>query len=98
MMGKFFEALTNYHGKPEPLWETTAVLCYEAGRLMEHAMYLKWYGEDSKARLGYYKSELMDVIAQCVLLCESLDLDFEEWKGLGEEKAMERFMHKEYKR
>lgn len=98
-MGEFFEALTKYRGgEREPLSETTAVLVYEVGRMMEHAMYLKWFPEDSKARLGFYKSELMDAITQSVLICESLGLDFEEWKGLGVEKAMERFTHKEYKR
>ena len=97
-MGNFLEALTRHHGEPEPLLDTTAVLAYEVGRMMEHVMYLKWYPEDSTARLGFYKSELMDAIAQCVLICESLGLGFEEWKELGIEKAMERFTQKEKKR
>ncbi len=96
-MGKFFEALTKKReGISEPLYETTAVLSYEVGKMLEQAMYLRWYGED-KARLGFYKSELMDAIAQCQLICESLGCDFEEMRQLGEEKAMERFIGKEYK-
>lgn len=97
-MSSFFDALTKKRGEPEPLLETTAVLAYEVGRMIEHAMFLKWYPEESRARLGFYKSELMDAIAQCVLICESLELDFNEWKELGIEKAMERFTKKETKR
>ncbi len=96
-MGKFFDTLTiKRHGVPEPLHETTAVLSYEVGRMLEQAMYLRWYGED-KARLGFFKSELIDAIAQCQLICESLECNFEEMRQLGEEKAMERFMGKEKK-
>ncbi|KKN62175.1 hypothetical protein LCGC14_0514540 [marine sediment metagenome] len=98
MMG-FFEALTKHKGgHREPLNETTAVLAYEVGRMLEHSMYLKWYPEESSARLGFYKSELMDAIAQLVLICESLDVDFEEMRDLGIEKALERFTGKEEKR
>ncbi len=96
-MGNFFDALTIKHGGiPEPLYETTAVLCYEVGRMLEQAMYLRWYGED-KARLGFFKSELMDAIAQCQLICESLNIDFNEIRELGVEKAMELFIGKEKK-
>lgn len=97
-MGEFFDALTKFRGNPEPLWETTAVLSYEAGRMMEHAMYMKWYGQESEARLGFYKSELVDAIAQLVLICESLGESFDDCKELGIEKALERFTRKEYKR
>jgi len=96
-MGKFFDALTKKRGGiPEPLFETTAVLSYEVGRMLEQTMYIKWRGED-KARLGFFKSELMDAIAQCVLICESLNIDFNDMKELGIEKAMERFTGKEIK-
>ena len=93
---EFFEALTKLHGKKESLHETTAVLSYEVGRMMEQAMYLYWFGED-KARLGFYKSELMDVLAQITLICQSIGADFYEMKELGMEKAMERFTGKEKK-
>ena len=96
-MGEFFDALTSRrHGIPEPLYETTAVLSYEVGRMMEHAMYLHWLGHDS-ARLGFYKSELIDAIAQCDLICESLGVDFDEMRQLGKEKAIERFTGREKK-
>lgn len=95
-MGEFFDALTKLHGKPEPLYQTTCVLAYEVGRMLEQAMYLFWYGDDS-ARVGFFKSELIDAIAQCVLICESIGADFEEMKELGIEKAMERFTGKEKK-
>ena len=94
---QFFEELTKYKGYREPLWETTAVLAYEVGRMLEHAMYLKWKPDDSKARLGFYKSELMDALEQLELICESLGVDFDEWKEMGIEKAMERFTKKEIK-
>ena len=100
-MGKFFDALTDKRGgKPEPLLETTCVLAYEVGNLIEQAMFMKWAdtrGDEAslKAHRGFYKSELMDTIAQTVLICQSLGLDFEEWKQDGEEKAMERFTGKE---
>jgi NTP pyrophosphatase (non-canonical NTP hydrolase) len=95
----FFQALTRYHkGHREPLLETTAVLSYEVGRMMEQAMFMKWHPADYAAHVGFFKSELMDAIAQCVLLCESLSVDFEEWKEMGIEKAMERFTGKEVKR
>ena len=100
-MGKFFDALTKKRGGiPEPLFETTAVLAYEVGKMLEQAMYMYWSNDERsiKAHRGFYKSELMDAIAQCVLICESLDIDFEEWKELGTEKAMERFTGKETKR
>ena len=97
MMGEFFDALTKLHGKVEPLHETTAVLCYETGRMLEQAMYMYWYPDDKQVRLGFYKSELIDAIAQCVLICESIGVDFNEMKELGIEKAMERFTKKERK-
>ncbi len=93
---EFFEALSKLHGKKEPLNETVSVLSYEVGRMLEQAMYLKWYGKD-KARMGFLKSELMDAIAQCVLICESIGADFDEMKDYGIEKAMERFTGKERK-
>lgn len=94
---KFYDLLTRFHkGIPEPLYETTAVLSYEVGRMMEQSMYLHWYGEDL-ARLGFYKSELMDAIAQLVLICESIEVSFDEMKELGIEKAVERFMGREKK-
>ena len=93
---EFFEALTKKHGKKEPLHETTAVLSYEVGRMLEQAMYLKWKGYDP-ARMGFYKSEVMDAIAQLVLICESIGVSFDEMKELGIEKAMERFTQKEVK-
>jgi hypothetical protein len=94
---EFYEALVvAKKGVPEPLHETTAVLSYEVGRMMEQAMYLYWFGPD-KARLGFYKSETIDAIAQLVLICEANGWDFEEMKALGIEKAMERFTGKEKK-
>jgi len=99
-MGKFFDALTKKRGGiPEPLYETTAVLCYEVGKMLEQAMYMKWTEDERTilAHRGFYKSELMDAIAQLALVCESLGLDFDEWKELGIEKAMGRFTGKEKK-
>lgn len=93
---EFFQALTKLHGKKEPLHETIAVLSYEVGKMMEQAMYMHWHGQD-KARIGFLKSELMDAIAQCVLICESVGVDFDSTKDLGIEKAMERFTRKESK-
>ena len=97
-MTSFWDELTKHKGKPEPLHETTSVLSYEVGRMLEHAMYMYWYPEDSKARLGFYKSELGDAIAQLVLICEGLGLSFEEMKEIGIEKALERFRGIEKKR
>jgi len=97
---EFFGLLTRKHGHVEPLHETTAVLSYEVGRMMEQAMYMKWQSADTNlclARKGFFQSELMDAIAQCVLLCESVGVDFEEWKELGMKKAVERFIGKEVK-
>lgn len=97
-MGEFFNALTVKHGGfPEPLQETVAVLSYEVGRMMEQAMYNHWNGGEDKGRIGALKTELMDSIAQCQLICESLNVDFEEYRQMGVEKAMERFTHKEKK-
>ena len=98
----FFEALTKFKDGLEPLWETTAVLVYEVGKLMEQAMYAKWAKEQNKgevyqARIGWYKSEVMDAIAQLVLICEALGINFEEYKQMGMEKALERFTGKEIK-
>ncbi len=94
---ELWEALCLKHHGVEPLNETTSVLCYEVGHMMEHAMYMKWKPEDAIIRRGFLKSELMDAIAQCVLICESLGIDFDEMKALGMEKAMERFTGKERK-
>jgi len=97
-VGDFFDALTaKRHGKPEPLHETTAVLAYEVGRMLEHAMYAYWQPENAAARIGFYKSELLDARAQIELICESLGVDPDEMKELGIEKAMERFTGKEHK-
>ncbi len=94
---EFFNALTKLHGDKEPLHETTAVLSYEVGRMMEQAMYIKWHPEDAQVRMGFYKSELMDAIAQCILICESVGVTFDSMREMGMEKAMERFTKKERK-
>jgi len=94
---EFFQRLTELKGGiPEPLHETTAVLSYEVGKMMEQAMYLFWFGYDP-TRIGFYKSEVIDAIAQLVLICESLGINFEEMKVFGIEKALERFTGKEKK-
>ena len=85
------------HGKAEPLLETVAVLSYEVGHMMEHAMLNHWSGGNDPAHIGFLKSELMDAIAQCVLVCESLEVPFWQMKEMGIEKAMERFTGKERK-
>lgn len=93
----FFNTLTRLRGGiPEPLQETTAILSFEVGKMMEQAMYLYWYGHDP-ARLGFYKSELMDAITQLVLICESIGINFDNTKEFGIEKALERFTGKEKK-
>jgi len=97
-MGEFFEQLTAYHGgKPEPLHETTAVLAYEVGRMLEQAMYIYWKPEQADARIGFYKAELMDALAQCELICESLGVNFDEMRAMGKEKGLERFTENEKK-
>ena len=94
---EFYQALIDHKGgTPEPLHETTAVLSYEVGRMMEQAMYLHWGGYDP-ARIGFYKSEVIDAIAQLVLICGNLNVDFNEMKEMGIEKATERFTGKEIK-
>jgi NTP pyrophosphatase (non-canonical NTP hydrolase) len=93
---EFFDALTKYHNGKEPLFHTAAVLSYESGKVLEQAMYLHWKGYDP-ARIGFLKSELMDVIAQTILICESLGVPFNEMREMGIEKAMERFTRKEIK-
>lgn len=94
----FYNALTKLKGgNPEPLQETTAVLSYEVGNMLEQAMYMYWHPEDKMVRMGFYKSELIDAIAQLVLICESIGVDFEGMKELGIEKALERFEGKEKK-
>ena len=97
---EFFSALTEFKkGYSEPIHETTAVLSYEVGRMLEQAMYMYWGGDEKerKIRLGFFKSELMDAIAQCDLLCGSLGITLEEMRELGQEKALERFTGKEGK-
>lgn len=98
---EFFEALnlpTNPHfkGKPEPLHETVAVLSFEVGKMLEQAMYMHWQGYDY-ARMGYLKSELMDAVAQIILICQSVGVEWEVMREMGIEKAMERFTGKEKK-
>jgi ABC-type sugar transport system substrate-binding protein len=93
---EFYQALLDYKGKKEPLHETTAVLAYEVGRMLEQSMYLYWQGED-KCRVGFFKSELIDAIAQIILICGALGVDYNEMRVLGIEKAVERFTHKEKK-
>ncbi len=39
----------------------------------------------------------MAAIDPCELICESLGIDFEEYRQMGIEKAMERFTKKEVK-
>ena len=93
----FVDALTKFkRGTREPLHETVSVLSYEVGRMLEQAMYLYWEGDDM-ARRGFLKSELIDAIAQCQLICESLGCNFEEMRQMGVEKAIERFTGKEKK-
>lgn len=95
-----FEALTQHHGNKEPLQDTVSVLSYEVGRMMEHTIFLKWGQADvgeSLARMGFFKSELMDAITVIYLICESIGVNFEEMRDLGFEKAYERFIGKEKK-
>jgi len=93
----FYAALTAFKGgKPEPLHETVAVLSYEVGRMLESAMYALW-SDDPRIRRAMVKSELIDAIAQCVLISEALGIDSDEAKEMGIEKAMERFTGKEKK-
>ncbi len=97
---EFYQALTDRKGGiPEPLHETVAVLSYEVGRMMENAMYSHWATDRAgkKIRRALVQSELIDAIAQCVLISEALGKDFEEMKAMGIEKAMERFTGKEKK-
>lgn len=95
---EFLKALTSMKGGiPEPLHETTAVLSYEVGNMLEQAMYMYWHPWEKTARLGFYKSELIDAVAQLVLICETIGADFEMMKQMGIEKAMERFTSKEKK-
>jgi len=98
---EFFSALTEFKkGYSEPIHETTAVLSYEVGRMMEQAMYMHWNkgdGQEYRTRLGFFKSELMDAIAQCDLLCGSLGIELNEMRELGQEKALERFTGREKK-
>jgi hypothetical protein len=94
---EFYVALLKFKGHPEPLHETTAVLSYEIGRMMEQAMYAYWHPEEKTIRIGFYKSELIDAIAQIILICQELGVDFQEMKAMGIEKAMERFTGKEKK-
>lgn len=94
---KFFEALTEFRGSKEPLHETTTVLSYEVGAMLQQAFYIQKLPDEAAARLGFFKSELMDAIAQITLICESIGVNFEEMKELGIEKAMERFTGKEKK-
>ncbi len=98
---RLFDYLTKMrYGNPEPIHETVAVLSYEVGKMLEQAMYISWHRGDAievKVRRGFLKSELMDVLAQLQLICDSLDCDFEEMKVMGMEKAMERFTGKEKK-
>ncbi len=102
---EFYDALTRFkNGHEEPLHETVAVLAYEVGRMLENAMYAYWdetqrYDWDcKKGRIAFLQSELMDAIAQCVLICESIGVNFDELKEKGIEKAMERFTGKEVKK
>ena len=83
-------------GEHEPLHETVAVLSYETGRILEQSTYMLWEGRTA-VRMGYLKSELMDVVAQVCLLCVRTGTSWEEMRELGIEKAMERFTGKEKK-
>lgn len=93
----FYRALTDLKGgKPEPLHETMAVLSYEVGRMMEQAMYMHWEGREP-VRMGFFKSELMDAIAQLILISQAVGADWDEMINMGIEKAMERFTGQEHK-
>jgi len=91
-----YDALTKFRGEnPEPLHETVSVLSYEVGHMMDHVMHMLWASKNSDVHRGFLKSELMDAIAQCDILCESLGCNFDEMREMGREKAMERFTGKE---
>ena len=99
MDSELFNTLTlKRHGTPEPLHETVAVLSYEVGRMMEQAMLNHWSGDNDPGHIEWLKSELIDAIAQCQIICESLGCDFEEMRQMGIEKAMERFTGEEVKK
>lgn len=98
---ELWDALTEYRGgEPEALDETTSVLSYEVGAMLEQAMYLRWHTGDKEEtiiRRAFYKSELIDAIAMIHLICVSLGVDYGEMKAMGFDKAMRRFTKRDYK-
>ncbi len=97
-----YTQFVEFKGGREPIMETTAVLCYEVGRMLENAMYAKWCkeaGEWDKAAgyMEWYKTELMDAITQVSLICRSLTINFEDYREQGFERAYARFTGEENK-
>jgi hypothetical protein len=82
-------------GKPELLNEITIKLTCEVSYILEYAMYMRWMA-DQELR-DRFELKLIEVVACCQDICQSLVLDFEEMRQMGVEKAMERFTGKERK-
>lgn len=97
-----YEQFVEFKGGREPIEETTAVLCYEVGRMLEYVMYAKWCREaknwdKSAGYMEWYKTELMDAITQIMLICSSLAINFEDYQEQGFERAYGRFTGRESK-
>lgn len=64
----------------EPMHEHAAVLCYEAGAVLEHSKYHDWATEekDQQVAKGRMISELQDVLAQAWTLAINQGLNPED--------------------
>ena len=86
---KLQRLLAKRHGKPEPISETLNVLGYEFGDLQKALTYMRFYPEYEIAYRGECRVAIADMIAQLELICETLGMDWEDMRKLGDE----RFLH-----
>lgn len=87
-VSKLKRLLDKRKGKPEPLPETLSVVMYELGDLAKALTYIRFYPEFEVAYRGEAKAALADLIAQVELLVETLGLDWEELRELGDERFL----------
>ena len=86
---KLERLLVKRHGKPEPMSETLNVLGYEFGDLQKFTTYMRFYPDYAIAYYGECKVAIADMIAQLELICETMNIDWEKMRTLGDE----RFLH-----
>lgn len=83
-------SLVEYGNPSETSLETTNVLTYELGDLVKNLFYAKIYPERKQMHMIEAKIALMDLLTQCMIICDREGWNFNELVLMGAERIIER--------